>query len=286
MKLGKIDVAVVSDGLLRLDGGAMFGVVPKVLWSRRMAADERNRITLGTNCLLIRVAGKTVLVETGVGSKTDAKFNDIYGVERPEGLVGALQKRGVEPEDVDFVINTHLHFDHCGGNTRRDEDGKIVATFPNAEYVVQKGEYEHALDPTDRDRASYLPENYRPLAESGQLRLAEGEEAIVPGVEVVRVPGHAKHQQCVRLRNAKQTGFFFADMVPTTAHLPYAWVMGYDLYPLTTMEEKKRWIPAALENHWICFFAHDAETPAAYLAEHKGKVTVEPVADPDLIHAQ
>lgn len=287
MKFGEMELFVLSDGTCRLDGGAMFGVVPKVLWSKRMPADDRNRITLGTNCLLIKAAGKTVVVETGVGSKTSEKFNGIYAVERTTGLAGALAQQGVKPEDVDFVIDTHLHFDHCGGNTVWGEDGKTAKpAFPNAEYVVQRGEYEHALNPTDRDRASYFPENYQPLGASGQLKLLDGDEEIVPGVEVVRVPGHTGNQQCIRLRSGDQTAFFFADLIPTTAHLPYAWIMGYDLFPLTTLEEKKKWIPRAVEERWLCLFAHDPKVPAAHLTEKDGKVVAEPVTNSDLTAAQ
>lgn len=286
MKFGEMELFVLSDCRLRLDGGAMFGVVPKALWSRKMPADERNRISLGTNCLLIRAAGKTLVVETGIGGKTDEKFNDIYAVERPQGLVQALAGQGVSSKDVDIVINTHLHFDHCGGNTERREDGEIAATFPNAEYVVQQGEYDHAQNPTDRDRASYLPENYEPLARSGQLQLVAGDTEIIPGVEVVRVPGHTEHQQCVRLRSGGRTAFFFADLVPTTAHLPFAWLMGYDLFPLTTLEQKKRWIPQAVEEGWLCLFAHDPEVPAAYLSEKNGKVVAGAAEGSDLVVTQ
>jgi glyoxylase-like metal-dependent hydrolase (beta-lactamase superfamily II) len=283
VKFSDLELSILVDSHFRLDGGAMFGVVPKVLWSRKAPADERNRITLAANCLLIRAAGKTLVVETGMGGKADEKFNDIYAVERPKSLVQALAGQGVKPEDVDIVINTHLHFDHCGGNTERGPDGEPVSTFPNAEYVVQKGEYEHAVSPTDRDRVSYMPENYEPLAKTGQLKLVEGDTEIVPGVEVVHVPGHTEHQQCVRLRSGGQIAFFFADLVPTAAHLPFAWIMGFDLFPLTTLEEKKRWIPRAVEERWLCLFAHDTEVPAAHLAEKDGKVVAEPVTDSDLV---
>ena len=286
MKFGELELFVLSDGRLRLDGGAMFGVVPKALWSRKMPADERNRIALGTNCLLIRAAGKTLVVETGIGGKTDEKFNDIYAVDRPQGLVRALAGQGVSRKDVDIVINTHLHFDHCGGNTERGEDGEPVATFPNAEYVVQKGEYEHAMNPTDRDRASYMPENYEPLTRSGQWKMLEGNAEIVSGVEIMRVPGHTEHQQCVRLQSGGQTAFFFADMVPTVTHLPFAWIMGFDLFPLTTLAEKKRWIPQAVEEGWLCLFAHDLEVPAAYLSEKNGKVVAGLAEDSDLVVTQ
>lgn len=279
MKFGDLEIFVVSDGRFRLDGGAMFGVVPKVLWERQFPADERNRVTLGLNCLLIRSAGRTILVETGTGEKLGPKGEDIYGIDHSVNLLESLASRGVTRQDVDIVINTHLHFDHCGWNTRRGQDGQPAPTFPRAQYYVQRGEYEHALQPTERDRASYLPENFRPLADTNQWVWLEGDKEIAPGVEVLRVPGHTRDMQCVRLTAAGRTAFFFADLVPTTAHLPSAWIMGYDLYPLTTLEQKKRWIPEALRNEWLCFFAHDPKTPAAYLREREGKVVAEPVGE-------
>ena len=286
MKFGDLELFVLSDCTLRLDGGAMFGVVPKALWSRKSPADERNRIFLGTNCLLIRAAGKTVVVETGLGSKTGKKFNDIYAVDRPAGLVEALHGHGVEPSDVDLVINTHLHFDHCGGNTRLNEDGEPVATFPNAQYVSQRKEFEHANAPTDRDRASYLSEDFAPLAKSGQFQLVDGETEILPGVEVVPVPGHNDSHQCVRLSSGGRTAFFFGDLVPTAAHLPYPWIMGYDLFPLTTLEQKKRWLPLAAEQKWLCLFPHDHAMPAAYLDEKDGRIVPRAADETDLVNTR
>ena len=283
MKFGEMEIFVVSDGRFRLDGGAMFGVVPKTLWSRRVAPDERNRITLGLNCLLIRAVGKTLVVETGIGGKMDSKSSDIYGIDHRMTLLESLRRRGVAPEEVDFVINTHLHFDHCGGNTRFDGTGKPVPTFPKARYLVQRGEYEHAWKPTERDRASYLLENFAPTAEGGQLECLDGDGEIVAGVEVLRVPGHTRDQQCVRLTSGGRTAMFLADLVPTTAHLPLPWMMGFDLYPLTTLEEKKKWIPQAVKGEWLCLFAHDPEVPAAFLREQGGRVVAEPAPDEDLI---
>ena len=276
MKFGHLEIFVVSDGRFRLDGGAMFGVVPKTLWERQMTPDARNRITLGLNCLLVRAAGKTILVETGAGDKFDAKWQDIYGIEHTVGLLESLGACGVGPDEVDIVVNTHLHFDHCGGNTRRDSDGRVTPTFARARYVVQRGELEHARQPTERDRASFLPENFEPLAASGQWSLVERDSEIAPGVELVRLPGHTRDMQGVRLTSAGRTAIFFADLVPTRAHLPFAWILGYDLYPLTTLEQKKRWIPEAVSNEWLCFFAHDPDVPAAYLRERQGKIVAEP----------
>ncbi len=275
MKLGSLESHILSDGHVLLDGGAMFGVIPRPLWEKKMPPDSRNRVRLAMNCLLIRAGGKHILVETGAGGKMNAKLGDIYGLGEPQ-LPIRLRDHGLEPADIDFVINTHLHFDHCGGNTFLGRD-KFVPTFPNAQYIVQKGEFDHAMHPTERDRASYLQENFAPLADAGQLTLIEDDRAIVPGVEVVRVPGHTADMQCVKLTGGGQTAFFFADLVPTTAHLSLPWIMGFDLYPLTTLENKRKWIPAVVREGWLALFVHDPATPAAYLRERDGRWEPEPV---------
>jgi glyoxylase-like metal-dependent hydrolase (beta-lactamase superfamily II) len=275
MKLGDLEFHIICDGHALLDGGAMFGVVPRPLWEKKSAPDSRNRITLAMNCLLIHAGGKRILVETGAGGKMDSKLRDIYGLDGPS-LVDGLEKFGVRPEQIDIVINTHLHFDHCGGNTLLERD-KIVPVFPNARYYVQRGEFTHAMHPNERDHASYFRANYEPLDGAGMLTLLDGDSIIAPGVEVVVVPGHTAHMQCVRLTGGGHTAFFFADLVPTTAHLPLAWIMGYDLYPVTTLENKKRWIPQVVEEGWLALFAHDPRVPAAYLRERDGKWEPEPV---------
>ncbi|MGA2719193.1 MAG: MBL fold metallo-hydrolase [Candidatus Acidiferrales bacterium] len=274
MKLGDLEFHILSDGHVLLDGGAMFGVIPKPMWEKKMPADARNRITLSMNCLLISASGKRILVETGAGNKLNTKLRDIYGLDGPR-LVDRLRDYGLKPEDIDIVIDTHLHFDHCGGNTRI-ENGKAIPAFPNAQYFVQKGEYDHALEPTERDRASYFPENYVPIADAGRLTLLETDKVIAPGVEVIRVPGHTANMQCVKLTGGGKTAFLFADLVPTTAHLSLPWIMGYDLYPMTTLENKKKWIPEALREGWLALFAHDANVPAAWLREREGRWEAEP----------
>ncbi len=275
MKLGSLEFHILTDGHVLLDGGAMFGVIPRPLWERKIPPDGRNRIRLAMNCVLIRAAGKRILVETGAGGKMNSKLRDIYGLGEPL-LPTSLRDHGLEPGDIDIVINTHLHFDHCGGNTRIERD-KIIPTFPNAQYIVQKGEFDHAMRPTERDRASYLQENFAPVAEAGQLTLIEDDRAIVPGVELLRVPGHTANMQCVKLTGGGQTAFLFADLVPTTAHLPLPWIMGYDLYPMTTLENKRKWIPAVVREGWLALFVHDPATPAAYLRERDGHWDHEPV---------
>jgi glyoxylase-like metal-dependent hydrolase (beta-lactamase superfamily II) len=275
LKLGDLEFHIVPDGHVRLDGGAMFGVVPRPLWEKKMPPDARNRITMGLNCLLIQAGGKRILVETGAGGKLNPKLRDIYGVDGPR-LTESLRAYAVRPEDIDIVVNTHLHFDHCGGNTRLEQD-KVVPAFPNAKYIVQKGEFDHAMRPNERDRASYFPENYAPLEAGGMFSLVEGDTVVAPGVELVRVPGHTADMQCVKLSGGGKTAFFFADLVPTTAHLPLPWIMGYDLYPMTTLENKKRWIAEAVREGWLALVCHDDRVPAAYVRERGGQWDPEPV---------
>jgi glyoxylase-like metal-dependent hydrolase (beta-lactamase superfamily II) len=276
MKLGDLEFYILSDGELRLDGGAMFGVVPKPLWEKKFPSDERNRIRMGMNCLLIRASAELILVETGAGDKWDARMKDMYGVGVGERLPEQLAAHGVRPADITTVVNTHLHFDHCGWNTHL-VNGRAVPFFPNATYIVQRGEIEHALNPTERDRASYLPENFQPVAEAGKWRLLDSDAVVAPGVEVVRAPGHNADMQCVLLHGGGETAIFFADLAPTTAHLPLPWIMSYDLYPLTTLENKKKWIPRAAREGWLALFGHDPQIPAARLKEDKSRYVAEPV---------
>jgi glyoxylase-like metal-dependent hydrolase (beta-lactamase superfamily II) len=255
----------------------MFGVIPRPLWEKKSPPDDRNRILLAMNILLIQTAGKRILVETGGGSKWDDKQNKIYAFENSARLPEQLAAKGVSPESVDIVINTHLHFDHCGGNTTI-ANGRAMPAFPNARYIIQRGEYEHALTPTERDRVSYIPENVTPMRDSGQWQLLEGDAEIAPGVELIVIPGHTRHMQCVKLTGGGQTIFFAADLVPTAAHLSYPWIMGFDLYPMTTLENKKKWLPLAAREGWTVIFGHDLHMPAAKLHEHERGFEVTPVA--------
>lgn len=275
MKLGQLEFHILVSGRVGLDGGAMFGVIPKPIWEKKVPADARNRIILAMNSLLIRAGGKNILVETGAGDKMNAKFRDIYALEGPN-LTESLLRYGVHRDEVDIVINTHLHFDHCGGNTRIEKD-KVVPAFPNARYVVHRGEYEHAKNPNERDRASYIPENYVPIEAAGKLSLLGDDRAIAPGVELIRVPGHTANMMCVKLHGGGKTAFLFADLVPMTPHLGFPWIMGYDLYPMDTLENKKKWIPLVAREGWIALFAHDPHVPAGYLRERDGSWEVEPV---------
>jgi glyoxylase-like metal-dependent hydrolase (beta-lactamase superfamily II) len=275
VRFGDLEFTIVSDGGFRLDGGAMFGVVPKPLWEKKIPGDERNRIQLGMNCLLVRTAGKTVLIETGAGDKLDAKLRGIYAIEEGPRLLDRLAAHGVTPDRVDIVVDTHLHFDHCGWNTRI-VNGKAVPTFPNAKYFVQRGELEHAKAPNERDRASYMPDNYLPVEAAGQFELLDGDREIAPGIELIRVPGHNADMQCVRLSGGGKSAFCFVDLVPTTAHLPFPWIMGYDLYPMQTLANKKKWIPEIAASGALVIFAHDFNVPAAYLRQHENQFEIEP----------
>jgi glyoxylase-like metal-dependent hydrolase (beta-lactamase superfamily II) len=275
LKLGNLEFHILLDGHVYLDGGAMFGVIPKVMWEKKVPADARNRIQLAMNCLLIRAGGKNILVETGAGGKMGPKMRDIYGLDGPF-LNDRLHDHGLDRTEIDIVINTHLHFDHCGGNTRVEKD-KVVASYPNAKYVVQRGEFEHAKNPNERDRASYFLENYVPIEAAGKLALLEADRALAPGVELIRVPGHTANMQCVKLTGGGKTAFFFADLVPTAAHLPLPWIMGYDLYPMTTLENKKKWIPEVIQEGWIALFGHDAKTPAGHVRDRDGIWELEPI---------
>lgn len=275
MHLGDLEFKILTDGTIGLDGGAMFGVIPKPLWEKVAPADARNRVRLAMNCLLIRAAGKLILVETGCGDKWTAKEADIYNVESSHRLLESLSAAGGRPEDIDFVVNTHLHFDHCGWNTRRKGD-RIVPTFPNARYVIQRGAYDHAKKPTERDRGSFRDENFLPIESAGQWQFVEGDTELVPGVELIRIQGHTPDMQCVRLSGGGRSAIFLADLVPTIAHLPLPWIMGFDLYPLTTLELKRHWIPKLTREGTLALFAHDLATPAAWLREDGDHVRAEP----------
>lgn len=273
MLLGDMDVRFVSGGGFRLDGGAMFGVVPKTLWQKKMPPDERNRCSFCCNSLLVRAHGKTILIETGNGTKWNDKLRDIYAVESGDPLAASLQAQGVTPARIDVVINTHLHFDHAGGGTRL-ANGVAVPAFPNAEYYVQRAEIEHALHPTERDRASYFPENVLPISKAGQWRMLEGSRGIFPGISVERIPGHNADIQAVKLAGGGKTIVFVADLLPTRHHVPLPWIMAYDLYPMQTLETKRKWVRDIVANGWIVVFGHDPDVPAATLHEQGDKIEV------------
>lgn len=276
MHFGDIEVLYLDGGNFCLDGGAMFGVVPKILWEKKSPPDEKNRIRMRANSLLVRAQGKNIIVETGNGTKWDAKQRAIYGVQEGDPLLDSLAHAGLKPEQVDLVINTHLHFDHAGGNTRV-VDGRLLPTFRNARYVVQRGELEHAMNPTERDRASYFPENFAPLSKEGRWTLVEGNTAVLPGISVARIPGHNADIQAVLITGGGKTLAFVADLLPTRHHIPLPWIMAYDLYPLQTLETKRQWIPRMLGGEWIVVFGHDPDVAAATLHQRNGKIELEPI---------
>jgi glyoxylase-like metal-dependent hydrolase (beta-lactamase superfamily II) len=269
LNLGNFEITAVSDGIYYLDGGAFFGVVPKVLWSRKLPADEQNRVPTGLNSLVVRTGDHNILVETGIGNKLPEKMAQIYG--RPALLLENLSAAGIAPEEIDIVINTHLHFDHCGWNTR-GKHSSVVPTFPKAKYYVQRGEWQHAHQ-NQRDAASYLPENYDPLVENGQMKLLSGNQEIVPGISAEVFPGHTRDMQAVVIRSGGRTACYISDLIPTSAHLELNWVMAFDLYPVETVESRKRYYARAIPEKWLTAFTHDPKVPWAYIEnDEKGKL--------------
>jgi len=272
MQFGDYRVEVIPDTEFWLDGGAMFGVVPRNLWSTVCPPDDQNRIRLNMNCLFVAAGGERILIDTGIGEKWTGRQAELYGIKRRRPFRESLRAiAGIEPEDITIVTNTHLHFDHAGGNTKVNAAGEVVAAFPNARYLIASDELVHADSPTERDRASYLPDNWRPLKESGQLEPKDGDFEIVPGLKMETHNGHSRSMRCPKLTVNGHTLFGFADVVPTRAHVPLAWIMGYDLYPVETLESKKRLLPQAAKEGWTCLFYHDPEMPLARLTEKEGK---------------
>lgn len=277
MKLGRFEIFPLTDGQLKLDGGAMFGVVPKALWEKYHPADEQNRIRLELGVLLIKARGKTILVDTGIGNKCNPKFTEIYGVERRPTIEQSLAKCGLSSDDIGLVINTHFHFDHAGGNTRRDANGKIEATFPKATYFIQKGEWEDAMHPNERTRGSYLLENYEVLPQNGRLDLLNGDSEILKGISVIRTPGHTAHHQAVFVESEGEKAIFLGDLIPTVSHIPLPYIMAYDLFPLTSIETKRMILEQAAEEHWLLIFQHDPKIRMGRLKKKSGRFLLEEV---------
>ena len=277
--LGDLEVTILSDGTYYLDGGAMFGVVPKPLWEKRAPADEQNRILLGLNTVNVRTGRHNVVIETGIGNKLSDRLRDIYDAKQQ--LPRAFEAAGVRPEEIDIVINSHLHFDHCGWNTTRTATGHIIPTFPNARYFAHRGEVEHGHLQLERDAISYISENYDPLVESGQMTLLDtrpGEtEEIVPGISVECFPGHTAQMLAVHLDSGGRHACYVSDLIPTTAHLDITWVMGYDLDPVTCIDQRKRFYSRAIPEEWLVLFTHDHLTPMGYVTlNEKGKPVMRP----------
>ena len=288
LALGDFELSIFSDGTYPLDGGAFFGVIPKVMWSRKVEADTKNLVTAGLNSLLIRTGKQTVLVETGIGNKLSDRMIKFYG--QPAKLLENLSAAGIAPGDIDIVINTHLHFDHCGWNTVRDKNGKIVPTFPRAKYYAPEGEWQYARHPSERDSISYISDNYDPLVASGQMMLLKGGEQIVPGIFVETFPGHTASMMGVIVRDPSgakaqksstmsggtaeavpypsfvpTAACYISDLIPTTAHIDLTWGMSFDLYPLQTIESKKQYYARSIPGKWLTVFTHDPKTPWAFV---------------------
>jgi glyoxylase-like metal-dependent hydrolase (beta-lactamase superfamily II) len=266
--LGDFEISLIRESIHWWDGGTFFGVVPKTLWSRKIQADELNRIPLGFNCYLVRTGDHTILIETGAGDKQDAVARQRMKLPpQAQPLPEVIARHGFDPEAIDIVINSHLHFDHCGGNTILTS-GNARPAFPRARYFAARGEWEHAHERLSRDAISYIDANYDPLVESGQMTLVEGDFEVVPGVWMRRAPGHNRDMRIITAASRGQTFCFFSDLVPTTAHLQPTWVLAFDLYPLESIQSKIRWLGAAVEGGWVCAFAHDSEVGFARIAAH------------------
>jgi len=274
--LGALRLTSVNDGLFRLDGGAMFGVVPRTLWERKMPPDDRNRILLAMRPLVVEAGWGRLIVDCGAGDKMDARSAEIYGLDRRRHLDHALAEAGLEAASFDYVLATHLHFDHFGGATARDAGGALRPRFPRATYFIRRAEWEDATHPHERNRASYLADDFVPLEKAGVVAFYDADQEIQPGVRVVRTGGHTGQHQIVYLESEGQTAVFTADLIPTTAHVQDPWIMGYDLFPMETLAFKKRFIREAIEREYLIFFEHDPCVAAGYIRERDGKRIVEP----------
>jgi glyoxylase-like metal-dependent hydrolase (beta-lactamase superfamily II) len=275
--LPDLEVTPLLDGYFRLDGGAMFGVVPKTLWEKRTAADERNRITMAMRPLLVR-GERLMIIDAGCGDKMDAKSANIYGFDRRENLDVTMARAGVRADDIEVVLASHLHFDHAGGFTARDASGAVRPRFPNARYLVNEGEWEDANHPHERNRASYFAESYVPLQDAGVLDLLKDDAAIGPGIRVRRTGGHTRFHQVIYLESGGKTAVFTADLIPTTAHVDVPWIMAYDLYPMETLEFKRAFVREAIEREYLIFFEHDPAVTAGYIREKDRRLYVEPIS--------
>jgi glyoxylase-like metal-dependent hydrolase (beta-lactamase superfamily II) len=271
--LGDFELTIVSDGTYFLDGGAFFGVVPKTMWSKKVMPDELNRVDAGLNSLLVRTGEKNILIETGIGNKLPDKLVQIY--KQPTKLLQNLQAAGVTPEDIDIVINTHLHFDHCGWNTIRRGD-QVMATFPNAKYYAQRQEWEHGRLQLERDAISYMSPNYDPLVETGKMALLDGDAELFPGISVKVFPGHTASMQGVIIESGGKKACYISDLIPTSAHLDLTWVMAFDVLPLQTIESRKKFYGQAIPERWLTVFTHDDATPWGYIERgERGKLILK-----------
>ena len=277
--LGDATLTMVNGGDFRLDGGAMHGVVPKTVWSRLVSCDEHNRCTYSTNCLLVEIGGNRVLVDTGNGDKFPDKLKHIYGIDHDRSAAAALRELGVEPESIDVVVLTHLHFDHVGGCTRRTPAGGVEPVFPRARHVVQRAELDAARHAHERNRASYLAENIEPLEAAGLFHVVDGEAEVAPGVTVLPTPGHSRGHQSVLVDGGGEKALFLGDVVPTSVHVPLPWIMGYDLDVEGTLASKKRLYARAFDERWLLLFGHDRRHGATLARDERGQPVAGPPVD-------
>ena len=273
--LGDFELTVLTDGEYYLDGGTFFGVIPKVMWSRKWSPDDQNRLRPACNSVLVRGGEKTVLIETGIGNKLGDKMRKIYGHE--EKLLKSFEAAGTSPEEVDLVINTHLHFDHCGWNTIY-HNGTVMPTFPRAHYYAPEGEWLHGQLQTERDGVSYISDNYDPLIDSGRMTLLKGDQELLPGISVRVYKGHTAYMMAVMIESQGKKACYISDLIPTTHHLDLAWGMGFDLYPLDTLYSKKRFYAEAIKENCLVLITHDPKVPMAYIEQKEdGKYLARPV---------
>lgn len=278
MQFGDFQLTPLLDRHFRLDGGAMFGVVPRTLWEKRNAPDERNRISMAMRPLLVRHPdAPLMIIDAGAGEKMDPKLQEIYGFERDENLDASLAAAGVRAEDVQVVLASHLHFDHAGGFTARDASGAIVPRFPNARYIISRGEWDDAMHPHERNRASYFAENYVPLQDAGVVDFIDGDVQVAPGIRVRRTGGHTRFHHIIYIESAGKTAVFTADLMPTAAHADVPWIMAYDLYPMETLDFKRAFVREAIDNEYLIFFEHDPTISAGYIREKNARPHVEPL---------
>jgi glyoxylase-like metal-dependent hydrolase (beta-lactamase superfamily II) len=275
IQIGDFSLTPLTDGNFRLDGGAMFGVVPKPLWSKRAPADDKNRIAMSMRPLLVQHNGLQILIDAGCGDKMSEKEAGIYGFDRAFNLTHSLAANGLTAADIDIVIASHLHFDHAGGFTERVGDGPVVPRFPNARYWIRRAEYDDATHPHERNRASYFLENFVPLVDAGVVTFNDEDTEILPGISVVRTGGHTMHHQLIKMESGGRTAIFAADLIPTTAHIDEPWIMAYDLYPMDTLAFKRAFVREAIDREYVIFFEHDPEVAAGIIREENGRKRVE-----------